>query len=147
MLCCHGTESLNARLVDGPGKCAGRVEIQYKGRWRQVRKDSEWTDDNSNSVCKEMECGKMRKSTGPGKFSQGSGDFLSNPVKCNKDANNISACDIEIERSTAVGNNEAVGVICEGEYFLFASLFVCFSLRSSVIVYDYHPPIPCCHLQ
>uniref|UniRef100_A0A4W6FY21 SRCR domain-containing protein n=1 Tax=Lates calcarifer TaxID=8187 RepID=A0A4W6FY21_LATCA len=113
------SESLNARLVDGPGKCAGRVEIQYKGRWRQVRKDSEWTDDNSNSVCKEMECGKMRKSTGPGKFSQGSGDFLSNPVKCNKDANNISACDIEIERSTAVGNNEAVGVICEDHKVIF----------------------------
>ncbi|GLD45659.1 scavenger receptor cysteine-rich type 1 protein M130-like protein [Lates japonicus] len=113
---CSG--SINARLVDGPGKCAGRVEIQYEGRWRQVRKDSQWTENNSNTVCKQMRCGKMRQSTSPGKFSQGSGDFLSKTVKCNKNATTIFECTID-STTNRPKEEEAVGIICEHHKVIF----------------------------
>nr|XP_020473604.1 scavenger receptor cysteine-rich type 1 protein M160-like [Monopterus albus] len=76
--------SISVRLMDGPGKCAGRVEIQHEGRWKRVNKNK-WTDTSSDVACKQMNCGKQRKSSNE-IFSKGSGDFLTKAVTCQPNA-------------------------------------------------------------
>lgn len=121
------------RLEDGPGKCAGRLEIQYEGRWKQVYEQN-WTDTNSNTVCKQMNCGNKHLSPHRDKFIHGSGDFLTKTVECNTEASTIHECFPNNPKGPS--KSEAVGITCEGEYFLF----VCpktLAYSASVC----HPPI------
>ncbi|CAJ1055417.1 scavenger receptor cysteine-rich type 1 protein M160 [Xyrichtys novacula] len=112
------SDSITARLVDGPGICAGRVEIQHQGKWRRVGKTS-WTDANSDTVCRQLGCGNKRKSsTSAEKFSQGSGEFLSLTVQCGPNNDHISECKISAKSRTP-GENEAVGITCEDHKVVF----------------------------
>lgn len=113
LYCCHA-ESINVRLTDGPGKCAGRVEIEYDGTWQRV-KDKDWTDINTEKVCKQLKCGK--KSPNSDKFSQGTGPMLLPSVNCQQDANDISEC-LKDGASSQSATDTAVGVTCSSECFL-----------------------------
>lgn len=131
--CCHGTGSTDVRLMDGPGRCAGRVEIQYGGKWMMATEEG-WTDVNSNTVCKHLKCGTKRNLAIDDKFSQGSGDFLPKAVKCESNAVHISECISDISTSTN-GKNKAVAVTCEGECFFHLSILsfnlpmLCFTVK------------------
>ncbi|XP_053173316.1 antigen WC1.1 [Scomber japonicus] len=103
---CEG--SVNARLVDGPGKCAGRLEIHFEGEWQNVDK-AQWVDSYSNVVCQQLKCGDARKSE---KFSMGSSPFLRKKITCNAGVKHISECTVK-ELSNSQGDREAVGIICE----------------------------------
>lgn len=104
------------RLEDGPGKCAGRVEIQYEGGWKRVNKNG-WTDNNSNTVCKQLKCGSNRKTEPKDeKFSQGSADFLPKTVDCKSSTSRISDCITEEKPTDNLREEkEAVGITCESE--------------------------------
>lgn len=121
--CCRGTESLGARLVDGPGKCAGRVEIMHEGQWKKVDK-KQWTKTNSDTVCKQLKCGNARKSASSENFSPGLSDFLQKTVTCTSSASNISMCSIG-DLNNSIDKKEALGITCEGE-----SAFLCLSVLS-----------------
>ncbi|XP_040009026.1 antigen WC1.1 [Xiphias gladius] len=113
-LVCAG--SIAVRLTDGPGKCAGRLEIQHEGGWRQVDKNG-WTDINSDTVCKQMKCG--RNSASLEKFRQGSGDFLRHIVSCNSSDSHISACFTNKMSNNAFGKEETVGITCQEHRVVF----------------------------
>lgn len=99
------------RLVDGPGRCTGRVEIQYAGKWQRV---AEGGVPNAfpNNVCQMLKCGKTGKKETQG-FSQGSGPFFSMALNCQTGAKNISGC-IEEKKVNAAGG-KALVLTCEGE--------------------------------
>nr|XP_046253178.1 scavenger receptor cysteine-rich type 1 protein M160 [Scatophagus argus] len=101
-------DSVNVRLKDGPGTCAGRVEIQYEGKWQRAVNEG-WTSDNSNTVCKQLKCGDKSKPTRPNKFNQGSADFLAKTVNCASKATHISECITENNRGE---QNNAVPLTC-----------------------------------
>lgn len=117
---CHETDSVKVNLTDGPGRCAGRVEIQHEGQWRRVYKN-QWTDINSNVVCKEMGCGKKKEHE---KFFQGSSEFLTKTVKCNENNKNISECFTDKSNPLGREDTEAIGIICTGESFFLLSVFL-----------------------
>ncbi|XP_070765856.1 scavenger receptor cysteine-rich type 1 protein M130 [Enoplosus armatus] len=110
-------DSVNVRLKDGPGKCAGRVEIQHEGRWKRVS-NNRWTDANSNVVCKQLECGNKRNSINPENFSQGLGDFLAKNVNCKSDASQISEC-IQDSSNRPSAEEKAIGIICDKHKVVF----------------------------
>ncbi|XP_076597662.1 scavenger receptor cysteine-rich type 1 protein M160 [Chaetodon auriga] len=110
-------DSMNVRLTDGFGPCAGRVEIQYDGQWQRVAKQG-WTDTNSKTVCSQLECGNSTDHTNSDKFSQGSGDFLTKAVNCNPGASKISECVTDNSISSS-RETEAVAITCEKHKVVF----------------------------
>ncbi|XP_068615102.1 scavenger receptor cysteine-rich type 1 protein M160-like, partial [Brachionichthys hirsutus] len=108
--------SVDVRLADGPGRCAGRVEVQYTGQWRRADKKG-WTDTNSDVVCKQLKCGNKRKSPYPGDFSQGSGDFLAKAVNCSSNALHISEC-VNFSKA-ASGEKFMIAITCEKHIVVF----------------------------
>lgn len=121
---CHDTDSLKVKLSDGPGKCAGRLEIQHEGKWKAVRKSEYVTPVNSDKICNFINCGKARQSTSADKFTRGSGSFMDMTLKCKSDSNSIADC------LTATSNSQReptgqVEIICQGESsFLHSWLFL-----------------------
>nr|XP_020490943.1 scavenger receptor cysteine-rich type 1 protein M130-like isoform X1 [Labrus bergylta] len=110
---CSG--SVDVRLADSPGRCAGRLEIQHKGKWQRVNQKS-WQDTNSDLVCNHLQCGnKRRTSNAEDQYSQGSGDFVT--VTCDQSASKISEC-ITNEDKTG-GQKEAVRITCEKHSMVF----------------------------
>ena len=106
------------KLLDGPGKCAGRVEVQHEGKWHRVNQAG-WTDTNSDTVCKQLNCGSRRVLTTPEKFSQGSNGVLHKTVDCKTDAKHISECIPAANLNDQPRDLVAVGITCEGECFIF----------------------------
>ncbi|XP_024240911.1 scavenger receptor cysteine-rich type 1 protein M130 [Oncorhynchus tshawytscha] len=84
---CSG--SVKVRLSDGPGRCAGRVEIQHEGVWKSVR-ESNWKEENSKVICNQMICGDALANTDS--FIQGTSQVLSNEVICTSNSKSISNC-------------------------------------------------------
>ncbi|XP_034001175.1 scavenger receptor cysteine-rich type 1 protein M160 [Trematomus bernacchii] len=119
------SDSMEVKLKDTPGKCAGRLEIKYEGKWQRVDKKG-WTDTNSEVVCNQLKCTKSIKKNKDDfqKYSPGSATFLSKTITCGKDDVSISKC---VTRTTSnrrnsdfgrpdsnVNKEEAVGITCEG---------------------------------
>ncbi|RVE70200.1 hypothetical protein OJAV_G00062080 [Oryzias javanicus] len=118
-LLCQGTPhiicsgSVEFRLADGPGKCAGRLDVQHGGVWKKVTK-SGWDEKYSDNICQRLNCGETTAENHPEKFFQGSGNFVS--VKCDRNQPDISEC-VKSEQSTR--NEEAVGITCENHEVVF----------------------------
>lgn len=113
-LCCRGTESLGVKLVDGPGRCAGRLEIQLGSESFRVA-ESKLTKTSLPRICNFLGCGNSVRTVGNEIFSPGSGDFFKWAVKCGADAKSISDC-IQPNPITSVGTSKAVTLACEGEH-------------------------------
>ncbi|KAM8754641.1 scavenger receptor cysteine-rich type 1 protein M130 [Acanthopagrus schlegelii] len=105
--------SIDVRLEDSPGKCAGRVEIEYGGQWYRVTDDG-WTSSNSDSVCQHLDCGAHR-STSAEKQSQNLDKFLGKAVQCPSSNSKISDCIGE----TSARPDKAVTVTCEEHKMVF----------------------------
>ncbi|XP_010774171.1 scavenger receptor cysteine-rich type 1 protein M130 [Notothenia coriiceps] len=125
------SESMEVKLKDTPGKCAGRLEIKYEGKWQRVDK-KEWTDTNSDVVCNQLNCTKSIKQDQADfqKYSQGSGEFLAKTITCVKNDDSISKCEVKTPNNRGqsdsfvrpipnMNKEEAVGITCEGHAMIF----------------------------
>ncbi|XP_046872885.1 deleted in malignant brain tumors 1 protein isoform X2 [Hypomesus transpacificus] len=86
------TDSVKVRLVDGPGRCAGRVELLYDGSWWRVSEEG-WTNMNSRSVCGALGCGKTQGTSD--RFSKGTGEVFPHKLECSPQSE-LSNCSIKI---------------------------------------------------
>ncbi|XP_041860276.1 scavenger receptor cysteine-rich type 1 protein M130 isoform X2 [Melanotaenia boesemani] len=107
-------DSIDVKLADGPGRCAGRLEVYHEGRWKSVNSKTS-KPGYSDLVCKQLGCGTTR-SVGVKKFSKGSGDFLS--LSCKANPQDISDC-IKTVQSNQRDEQDAVGIICEEHELVF----------------------------
>lgn len=110
------------RLSDGPGRCAGRVEIQYEGVWKSVRA-SNWNDENSKVFCNQMICGDALADTDS--FIQGTSQVLNNEVTCTSDSKSISNC-IKSTNKRQQEQDKNKMLICQGIcFFPFCTKKIC----------------------
>uniref|UniRef100_A0A8C4F1B9 SRCR domain-containing protein n=1 Tax=Dicentrarchus labrax TaxID=13489 RepID=A0A8C4F1B9_DICLA len=108
-------ESVKVRLADGPGRCAGRVEIEHEGKWKRVSSEK-WEAVNSNIICNELDCGGARSGNSE-TFSEGSAEFLTKSVSCSSGASRIHEC---IKASTSSSRPEnSMMITCEGHKVVF----------------------------
>uniref|UniRef100_H3ATL0 Soluble scavenger receptor cysteine-rich domain-containing protein SSC5D n=1 Tax=Latimeria chalumnae TaxID=7897 RepID=H3ATL0_LATCH len=102
------------RLVDGPHRCGGRVEVYHNGEWGTVC-DDDWGIADAEVVCREIGCGPAVSAPGSARFGQGSGRIWLDDVACTAAAASIFDCKASSWGSHNCGHGEDAGIVCSGK--------------------------------
>ncbi|OXB52118.1 UNVERIFIED_CONTAM: hypothetical protein H355_009699 [Colinus virginianus] len=108
---CTGTNPLQLRVKDGPGPCAGRVEVLYNATWYGVC-DSSWTLLEARVVCKQLGCGPAESAPIGAQFGQGHDLTLLEGLSCHGTESLFLECQ---QRNMGPGQcrgGMAAGVVC-----------------------------------
>ncbi|KAG8509873.1 Scavenger receptor cysteine-rich domain-containing group B protein [Galemys pyrenaicus] len=100
------------RLVGGPSRCRGRLEVLHGGSWGSVC-DDDWDVVDANVVCRQLGCGLALPVPRPLAFGQGRGPILLDNVECRGQETALSECG---SRGWGIHNcfhYEDVAVLCD----------------------------------
>uniref|UniRef100_A0A8C9PFA6 Soluble scavenger receptor cysteine-rich domain-containing protein SSC5D n=1 Tax=Spermophilus dauricus TaxID=99837 RepID=A0A8C9PFA6_SPEDA len=104
------------RLVAGPSRCSGRLEVWHDGRWGTVCDDI-WDTRDSAVVCRELGCGGPRQpDPAGGRFGWGAGPIWLDDVSCVGTESSLSDCPAAPWGKHNCAHNEDVGVTCTGPF-------------------------------
>ncbi|XP_053924086.1 LOW QUALITY PROTEIN: antigen WC1.1-like [Cuculus canorus] len=101
------------RLVDGGGRCAGRVEVKHEGEWGSVcNYDFDWDARWATVVCRQLGCGAVAKASAYAPFGQGTGRIWLQPFFCRGIEETLQACPHFGWGQHFCGHDLDVGVTC-----------------------------------
>ncbi|KAK2490855.1 hypothetical protein MC885_017881 [Smutsia gigantea] len=98
------------RLVDGTGRCSGRVEVSYQGTWGSVCDDG-WGLEEAHVVCRQLGCGWAVSAPLGAHFGPGFGKIVLDNVHCTGEESHLTLCAHTWFTHTC-GHEEDAGVIC-----------------------------------
>uniref|UniRef100_A0A8P0PQL9 SRCR domain-containing protein n=1 Tax=Canis lupus familiaris TaxID=9615 RepID=A0A8P0PQL9_CANLF len=105
------TASMAVRLVNGTGRCSGRVEVLIQGTWGTVCDDF-WDLAEATVVCRQLQCGQAREAPTGAHFGAGSGKIMLDDVQCVGSESHLGQCVHSGEARHNCGHLEDAGVIC-----------------------------------
>ncbi|KAK4811205.1 hypothetical protein QYF61_021276 [Mycteria americana] len=103
--------SWQVRLVNGPGRCAGRVEIYYQGSWGTIC-DHGWDLPDATVVCHQLGCGGAAEAVGSALFGKGSGWIWLQGMNCSRAEAALWDCLAGSWAQDNCGRKEDAGVVC-----------------------------------
>ncbi|XP_078290232.1 scavenger receptor cysteine-rich domain-containing protein DMBT1-like [Panthera onca] len=101
------------QLVDGSGRCSGRVEVFYHGQWGRVC-DDHWDMNEADVVCRQLNCGHALAAPVEARFGEGEGKFLLDDVDCTGRESFLGQCPHTDWSLHNCGPGEDASVICSG---------------------------------
>uniref|UniRef100_A0AAY5EUU6 SRCR domain-containing protein n=1 Tax=Electrophorus electricus TaxID=8005 RepID=A0AAY5EUU6_ELEEL len=106
----------SVRLVDGGGRCSGRVEVLHRGQWGTVC-GAGWDMRDAAVVCRELGCGEAVDAVYNAHFGPGSRPIWMDEVTCSGSESTLKNC-----RSAGWGKHNywsvVLAVLGEWRYFL-----------------------------
>uniref|UniRef100_A0A8C4YER2 SRCR domain-containing protein n=1 Tax=Gopherus evgoodei TaxID=1825980 RepID=A0A8C4YER2_9SAUR len=102
------------RLVNGPSRCAGRVEVFYNQHWRSICDDS-WDLYDARVVCRQVGCGMPLSALVGARFGQGSNAIWLDDVHCIGTEVALSKCNIRPWGDHNCNHTQDASVVCSGK--------------------------------
>ena len=102
------------RLVGGPGRCSGRVEVLVQDMWGTVCDDL-WDLAEAAVVCRRLECGQAAAAPPGAHFGAGSGKIALDNMQCVGSESHLGQCVRGGEAGHNCGHLEDASVVCTGE--------------------------------
>ncbi|NWW90245.1 DMBT1 protein, partial [Rhynochetos jubatus] len=111
---CSAVSSITpVRLVDGPGRCAGRVEVFHSENWGTVCDDG-WDFADAKVVCRQLDCGAVVSAPRRAHFGQGRERIWLDDVRCTGTEAALSECRAKVWGIHGCEHREDASVVCSG---------------------------------
>ncbi|NXU49065.1 C163A protein, partial [Turnix velox] len=101
------------RLSNGTGPCSGRVEVKHEDQWGTVC-DGDWTIEDAEVVCKQLQCGSAVHALNRAPFGEGSGPTWLYRVDCHGDESALWNCSHTGWGAFTCPHYFDTGVVCSG---------------------------------
>ncbi|KAM7134323.1 scavenger receptor cysteine-rich domain-containing protein DMBT1-like isoform 4-T11 [Macrochelys suwanniensis] len=105
------SEVTQIRLVNGPSRCAGRVEVLHNQQWGTVCDDN-WDIIDARIVCRQLGCGMPLSAPGGARFGRGSDRIWLDDVQCKGTEIGLSECRARPWGDNNCHHGEDAGVVC-----------------------------------
>ncbi|XP_042299721.1 deleted in malignant brain tumors 1 protein-like, partial [Sceloporus undulatus] len=102
------------RLVNGPHRCSGRIEVLHNELWGTVC-GAGWDTQNAEVVCRQLGCGNVVKISNGALFGQGSGPIWLERVNCSGKEASLSECHQGPWGEHSCDHSQDVSVECSGQ--------------------------------
>nr|XP_006013074.2 PREDICTED: deleted in malignant brain tumors 1 protein-like [Latimeria chalumnae] len=102
------------RLVNGPNRCSGRVELQFRDTWGSVC-DHEWDLQDADVLCRQSNCGYAIATPGGAAFGEGSGTIWADEFQCKGNESSLWECPIKPSSYHSCTHKNDAGVICSDQ--------------------------------
>uniref|UniRef100_A0AAR2LCU3 Uncharacterized protein n=2 Tax=Pygocentrus nattereri TaxID=42514 RepID=A0AAR2LCU3_PYGNA len=102
----------SVRLVDGAGRCSGRVEVKSHQSWTSVC-EADFDRQDAEVVCRELDCGTPLTLQGA-LYGEGKHPFGTNQFQCKGSENRLLTCSTSDKEEYTCTSGSAVELTCSG---------------------------------